>query len=128
MQSCEVCLKSKTGDGPYNLKSITDYIKYLVIKMEADQPITCRTISADCLYTSIESTNWLLDRIIATIMTLQKGRSGIPSELFDNLSFWKGEEEHLPDILHRQNKFKRKEKYCSVIDLQTIAWQNNWLW
>ena len=51
--------------------------------MEADQPITGRTISTDCLYTSIESTNWLLDRSIATVGTLQKRRSGIPSELFD---------------------------------------------
>ena len=75
--------KPRAGDGPYYLKSIIDHIKYLVTKMEADQPITCRTISTDCLYTSIESTNWLLDRNIATVGTLQKRRSGIPSELFD---------------------------------------------
>ena len=51
--------------------------------MEADQPITCRTMSTDRLYTSIESTNWLLDHGIATVGTSQKGRSGIPPELFD---------------------------------------------
>ena len=51
--------------------------------MEADQPITGRIISTDCLYTSIESTNWLLDRSIAIVGILQKGRSGIPSDLFD---------------------------------------------
>ena len=51
--------------------------------MEADHPITGRIISTDCLCTSIESTNWLLDRGIATIGTLQKGRSGILSDLFD---------------------------------------------
>ena len=44
------------------------------------------------------------------------------------MSFCKGEEEHLPDILHRQKKVKRNEKCCCVIDLQTIAWQNNWWW
>ena len=75
--------KPKAGDGPYYLKSTIDYIKYLVTKMEADQPITGRIISSDRLYTSIESTNWLLDRGIATVGTLQKGRSGIPSDLFD---------------------------------------------
>ena len=54
--------------------------------MEADQPITGRTISTDCLYASIDSTNQLLDCGIATVGTLQKGRSGIPSELFDTQS------------------------------------------
>ena len=75
--------KPKAGDGPYYLKSTIDYIKYLVTKVEAGQPITDRTIPTDRLYTSIESINWLLDRGIATIGTLQKGRSGIPSDLFD---------------------------------------------
>ena len=50
--------------------------------MEADQTITGRTISTDCLYTSTESTKWLLYRGIATVRTFQKGRRGIPSELF----------------------------------------------
>ena len=75
--------KPRAGDGPYQLKSTIDYIKYLVTKMEADQPITGRTISTDCLCTCIESTNWLLDRSIATVETLQRRRSGILSELFD---------------------------------------------
>ena len=74
--------KPKAGGSPYYLKSTIDYIKYLVTEMEADQAITDRTISTDCLYTSIESTNWLLHRGIATIGTLQKGRSGIPSDLW----------------------------------------------
>ena len=51
--------------------------------MEADQPIKGRTIPTNCLYTSIESTNWLLVRGITTVGTLQKGRSGTPTELFD---------------------------------------------
>ena len=50
--------------------------------MEADQPITGKTISTDRLYTSTESINWLLDRGIATVGTLQKGRSGIRSDFF----------------------------------------------
>ena len=75
--------KPKTGDGLYYLKSTIEYIKYLVTEMEANQPITGRIISADHLYTSIESTNWLLDRGIATIGTLKKGRSGRPFEIFD---------------------------------------------
>ena len=65
------------------LKSTIDCIKYLVTEMEADQPIKGRTIPTNCLYTSIESTNWLLVRGITTVGTLQKGRSGTPTELFD---------------------------------------------
>ena len=49
--------KPKAGDGPYYLKSSIDYIKYLVTKMESDQPITSRTNSINCLYISIELTN-----------------------------------------------------------------------
>ena len=49
--------KSKTGDGPYYSKYTIDYIKYLVTKMQAYQPISGITISTNCLYTSIESTN-----------------------------------------------------------------------
>ena len=75
--------KPKAGHGPYYLQSSIDYIKYLVTEVEADQSITGRTISTDRLYTSIESTNWFLDRGIATVGTLQKRRSGIPSDLFD---------------------------------------------
>ena len=74
---------AKPKAGPYYLKSTIDYIKYLVTEMEAYQPIIDRTISTDFLYTSTESTNWLLDHGIATAGTLQKGRNGIPSNLFD---------------------------------------------
>ena len=42
--------KPKAGDGPHYLKSTIDYIKYLITEMEADQPITGRTISNDRLY------------------------------------------------------------------------------
>ena len=76
-------VKLKAGDGLYYLTSTIDYIKYLVTKMETDQLIKGRIFSTDRLSTSIESTNWLLDRGIVTVGTLQKGRRGIPSELFE---------------------------------------------
>ena len=72
--------KPKTGDGPYYLKSAIEYIKYLVTEMEADQPITGRIILADHLFTSIESTNWLLDHGIATAAEREKQST---TELFD---------------------------------------------
>ena len=58
-------------------------MNYLVTKVETDQSITGRNISTNHLYTSTDSTNWLLDRDIATVGTLQKGKSQIPHELFD---------------------------------------------
>ena len=76
-------VKLKAGDGLYYLTSTIDYIKYLVTKMETDQLIKGRIFSTDRLSTSIESTNWLLDCGIVTVGTLQKGRRGIPSELFE---------------------------------------------
>ena len=42
-----------------------------------------RNISTDRLYTSTECVNWLLDQNITTVGTVQKGRQGIPDELFD---------------------------------------------
>ena len=42
-----------------------------------------RNISTDRLYTSIECANWLLDQNITTVGTVQKGRQGIPDDLFD---------------------------------------------
>ena len=54
--------------------------------MEADHPITGRTISIDRLYTSKKSTNWLLDHDGATVGTLLKGKIKIPSEVFDTLN------------------------------------------
>ena len=67
--------KPKTGDCPYYLKSTIDYIKYLVTEMEGDQPITGRTVSTDCLYTSIESTNWLLDCGLQQFVYCRKGEA-----------------------------------------------------
>ena len=46
--------KPKVGDGPYYLKSTIDYMKSLVTEMKADQLITGRTTSTECLYASIE--------------------------------------------------------------------------
>ena len=134
VQSCTVCFKLKTRDGPYCLESTIDCIKYLVIEMEADQPIAGRTISTDRLNTSIESTNWFLDRGIATARTLQKRRTEY------HLKFLTPKTERLLVqivILKRRrktfawhftpSKYSQKEKICCcVIDLRTIAWQNNW--
>ena len=81
-KSVPYAAKPKAWDGPYYVKSTIDCIKDSVAKMEADQPITGRTIPTDRLYASIESINLLLDHAIATVGELNTS-STIPSELFD---------------------------------------------
>ena len=75
--------KPKSGQGPYYIKSMIDYVKYLVTKTEEQQNLNGRNKSTDRLYTSVELSKWLLTRNITTVGTVQKGRHGIPQELFD---------------------------------------------
>ena len=75
--------KPVAGDGPYYINATIDYVKYLVTETENTQTLKGRTISTDRLYTSIGMTNWLLDRKITIVGTVQKGRQGVPSQLFD---------------------------------------------
>ena len=75
--------KPKSGQGPYYIKSIIDYVKYLVTKTEEQQNLHGRNISTDCLYTSVELSRWLLTKNITTIGTVQKGRHEITHELFN---------------------------------------------
>ena len=75
--------KPKSGQRPYYIKSPIDYVKYLVTKIEEQQNLHGRNISTDRLYTSVELSKWLLTRNITTVGTVQKGRHGMPNELFD---------------------------------------------
>ena len=63
--------KLQAGDGPHYIKATVDYVNYLIQDMEKQQPTKGITISADHLYTSIQSANWLLARDIPTVETLQ---------------------------------------------------------
>ena len=122
----------QAGDGSYYLRSTIDYIKYLVTEVEYNQPITGRTISTDCLYTSIESTNWLLDCGIETVGTLQKGRSGIPSHLFDTQSREMptcrfGKEKKNIFLTFTSSKQSQKEGKM-LLCYQPHGWQSNWWW
>ena len=97
--------KPKAVCGPYYSKSTIDYIKYLLTKMGTGQPITGRTISNDRFYTRINSRNWLLDYGVTTVGTLQKGRSEIPSELFNT---------HNREIFSAICHFEKKKKNISL--------------
>ena len=74
--------------------------------MEADQPVTGRTISTNCLYTSIESTNWLLDRGYSTVAKLHK----------------KGETEYLLDVLTPKTERFLVQLVILKNRRKTLAW------
>ena len=75
--------KPEQGDGPYYISTTEDYVKYLVNETEKDTCLQGRNISTDRLYTSIPLANWLLDRNITRVGTLNTNRIGLPNELKD---------------------------------------------
>ena len=79
--------KPTNGDGPYYICSTENYVKYLVNATEHDVSLKGRNISTDRLYTSIPLANWLLDRNITTVGTLNSNRIGFPDEIIDLIYF-----------------------------------------
>ena len=73
-KSVPYAAKLTSGDGPYYINSTIDYVKYLVSQTKKQVNLHERNISTDCLYTSIECANWLLDQNITTVGIVQKGR------------------------------------------------------
>ena len=60
-----------------------NYIKYLVEKLSAHHSIQGRNITMDRLYTSFEIADWLFDRKITMVGTMQTNRVGIPPGIKD---------------------------------------------
>ena len=73
--------KPNDGNSPYNIDHTENYVKYLVEEFEKDASLLGQNISTDRLYTSISLTNWLLERGITTVGTLNTNRIGIPDEI-----------------------------------------------
>ena len=83
-------------------------MKYLGNVTERDVSVKEQNISADRLNTSIPLADWLFDRNIATVGTVNSNRLGIPDELKNPKeqeefrvtlpfsAFWKGKEKSLP--------------------------------
>ena len=75
--------KPTAGDGPFYIGSTADYIKNLVIRTKEQVTLDERNISMDCLYTSVEIANWLVEKNITIVGTVQKVRVGFPEDVFD---------------------------------------------
>ena len=70
--------------GPFYISSTADYIKNLVIRTKELGRIDGRNISMDLVCTSVdEIANWLLEKNITIVVTVQKDRVGFPEEVFD---------------------------------------------
>ena len=75
--------KPTAGDGQFYISSAADYVKNLVIRTKEQVRLDGRNISMDRLHASVEIANWLLEKNITIVGTVQKGRVGFPEEVFD---------------------------------------------
>ena len=64
-----------------HVRGTADTIKRLVTDLEKHTSLSGRNISYDRWYTSISPANWLLERNIITVGTLQANRKSIPEEV-----------------------------------------------
>lgn len=65
----------------YYVAGTIEYIKRLVDTLSKHQRLAGRNISMDRLYTSFEVADWLLQKKITMVGTIQANRVGIPAEL-----------------------------------------------
>ena len=68
--------KAISGNGPFYINATIDYVMYLVTQTKNQVNLKEQNISTDCLYTSIEAANLLLEQNVTTVGALQKGRVG----------------------------------------------------
>ena len=73
--------KPKAELPSYYTPETSQTVKYLIQNLECHTNLVGRNISYDRLYTSIPMAQWLLDRGITSVGTLQSNRKGIPAEI-----------------------------------------------
>ena len=59
----------------------------------------------DRFYTSVEIANWLLEKNLAIVGTVQKGRVGFPEEIFDT---------KIREVLRKTCQFEKDKKDLCV--------------
>ena len=73
--------KPKEEPTSYYTPGTSQTVKHLIQNLECHTNLVGRNISHDRLYTSIPMGQWLLDRGITSVGTLQSNRKGIPPEI-----------------------------------------------
>ena len=73
--------KPKAEPTSYYTPGTSQTVKYLIQNLECHSNLVGRNILYDRLYTSIPMVQWLLDRGITSVGTLQSNRKVIPAEI-----------------------------------------------
>ena len=73
--------KPKAKPTSYYTPGTSQTVKYLIQNLECHTNLVARNILYDRLYTSIPMAQWLLDRGITSVGTLQSNRKAIPAEI-----------------------------------------------
>ena len=70
-------------DNTYYVTGTAEYVKMLVQNLAREQDLAGRNISMDRLYSSFYIANWLLEKNITMVGTMQQNRVGIPPKIKD---------------------------------------------
>ena len=73
--------KPKAEPTSYYTPGTSQTVKYLIQNLECHTNLVARNMLYDRLYTSITMVQWLLDRRITSVGTLQSNRKGNPAEI-----------------------------------------------
>ena len=94
------CGEPKAESTSYYTPGMTQTVKHLIQNLECHTNLVGRNISYVSLYTSISMAQWLLDRRITFVETLQSNRKRIPAEIKEI----KDRETHSYEIYWEKNK------------------------
>ena len=111
--------KPESGNGPYYIDKTENYIKYLVTQMEKDVSLQGRNLSMDMLYTSISIAQWLLEKKITVVGTLQTNCIGI----LDKLKSTKDREDLSATIYWEEEK-KDMAMCTYTVKTKSNGWKN----
>ena len=75
--------KSEEEPNEHYVSGTINYIKKSVDDLSRYQNLQGRNISMDRLYTSLECADWLLEKKITSVGTIQQNRVGISAEIKD---------------------------------------------
>ena len=95
-----------------------NYIKYLFEKLSAHHSLQARNITMDRLYSSFEIAEWLHERKVTMVGTMQSNRVGIPASIKDTKdredlsSEIYREEEGVRNISRYVVKSSKEKKMC----------------
>lgn len=111
--------KPESGNGPYYIDKTENHIKYLITQMEKKISLQGRNISMDRLYTSISIAQWLLEKKMTLVGTLQTNRIGIPDKLKSTK-----DREDLSSTIYWEKEKKDMVMCTYTVKTKSSGWKN----